>query len=381
METILSNVKDESPAITLGIATTPEEKLSVYQFRYHIYAEEMSKQFPNMDHKNKLLFDELDDWAIIVYAKTVTGIIGTLRINIGKIHNFPSFWRKVLSLEKFLAFQQEDSLFAYTSKFMVAPAYRSSAISYLLSAKSYQAYCEHQVQFSFGVCNFHLLRLYEQFGFRRYERNFIDQGYGLLAPYVLLVDDLDHLRAVRSPFYRFARKRNILNLQATEWFNKTFKENATHINSQLISQEGLWQHLHQKLSTAPNQIIPILQGLSIAESMEFLHDCSVIVKCYAGDQIICKGDTNYALNLLINGQLNKANMSYRSKKTISIGHTIGVNGLINHPKHIENVFAVTDAEILVLSSLAFPRFHHTHPKIAQKILTNIGKHSDTHHIG
>ncbi|WP_110954947.1 GNAT family N-acyltransferase [Anaerosinus massiliensis] len=380
MKINLSNVKTEFPAITLGIADTPEEKLKVYQFRYHIYAEEMSKQFPNMDHRNKLLFDELDEWAIIIYAKVEADIIGTLRINIGNIHNFPSFWQKALDLEKFLAFQREPSLFAYTSKFMVASDYRNSAVSYLLSARSYAAYCTHQVQFSFGVCNFHLLRLYEQFGFRRYGRNFIDQGYGLLAPYVLLVDDLSHLRAVRSPFYRSARKRNVINLQAAEWFHKTFKENTVHINSQLISQEDLWQHLQQKLSAAPNQSIPILQGLSTIEAMKFLHSCSIIVKCYAGDQIVCEGDTNYALNILINGHLTRTNPSYNSEKTIAAGQTIGGNGLINHPKHTENVFAVTDAEVLVLSSLAFPKFHHTHPTIAQKVLYNITKNKDTPHI-
>jgi predicted GNAT family N-acyltransferase len=366
-------LNEEEKAVTIGLATTAEEKIEIYGFRYRIYAEEMAKRFPNMDHKNKLLYDDLDDWALIVYAKAGSEIIGTLRVNIGQINDFPSFWIQVLSLNKFSEFTKNNQQFAYTSKFMVAAAYRNSTVSYLLAIESYQLYCQHQIQFSFGVCNFHLLRLYEQFGFRRFGRNFIDDGYGLLAPYVLLVDDIAHLRAVRSPFYRAARKRVSLDSQAIPWFYKEFEENSKILNSQLVSQEELWEFLYTRFGTYPNQALPILQDLSDIEAIKFLHSCGVVVHCDAGDQITCQGDTNYALNILISGQLRSANISNSVTTHITPAHAIGVNGLVNHPKHTEDIFATTTTEILVLSSLAFPKFSNANPNIANNILQNISR--------
>lgn len=376
-----SCLNEEEKTVTIGLATTAEEKMEIYRFRYRIYAEEMSKSFPNMDHTNKLLYDELDDWALIVYAKAGSEIIGTLRVNIGQINDFPSFWLQVLSLKKFSEFTNDNQQFAYTSKFMVSPAYRNSTVSYLLAAESYQLYCQHQVQFSFGVCNFHLLRLYEQFGFRRFGQNFIDDGYGLLAPYVLLVDDIAHLRAVRSPFYRTARKRSSLNRHVVQWFYEEFEANSKTLNSQLVSQEELWEFLSTQFGTSPNQALPILQGLSDIEAIKFLHSCGVVVQCDAGDQIACQGDTNYALNILISGQLTLANTSNLVTTYIAPAHAIGVNGLVNHPKHTEDIFATTTAEILVLSSLAFPKFSNANPNTTNKIMQNMASIMDMPHIG
>ncbi|MBP2631639.1 MAG: cyclic nucleotide-binding protein [Firmicutes bacterium] len=367
--------------VKLGVATTPEEKQEVYRFRYRIYAEEMSKRFPNMDHKNKVLYDELDDWAFIVYAKAGSEIIGTLRVNIGEHNDFSPFWIQVLDLNKFAKFKNGKQNFAYTSKFMVAPPYRNSTVSYLLAAESYELYCKHNVQFSFGVCNFHLLRLYEQFGFRRFGRNFIDDGYGLLAPYVLLVDDIAHLRAVRSPFFRAARKRDSLNKDALSWFSSEFSETGVIINSQLVSPEELWALLSTRFDSSPNQALAILHGLSDIEALLFLHCCGVIVQCFAGDQLAFKGDTNYALNLLISGRLQQSNSLPTDAPAIAIGQSIGVNGLVNHPTHTENIFAITDAEILVLSSLAFPKFRHLHSDIANKIMQNMANIEAVHQIG
>ena len=360
---VVDQATNQENPVEICIAVSPEEKLAIYRLRYRIYAEEMSKNFPSMDHDKKLLSDELDDSAILVYAKIGSKFIGTVRVNIGRIEDFPLFWEQVLSLHKFLEFGEQQR-FAYTSKFMVLQEYRNSAVAYLLAAKAYELYCQHEIQFSFGVCNFHLLRLYEQFGFRRFGRNFVDPGYGILATYVLVVDDISHLRAVRSPFYRIARKRECLNTQPAEWFSKKFSENTDIINSQLISEDGLWNYLCTRYECRPNQLISILHRLSEAEAKKFLHCCGVVVRCHPGDQIAFCEDICYELNVLIAGQLK----SFKSRSTtVMPGQSFGAPGLVYPRKHTEDIFAVTDAEILVLANSAFERFRHSHPDIAEKI--------------
>lgn len=363
LELVVDQATNQENPVEICIAVSPEEKLAIYRLRYRIYAEELSWNVPGMEHDKKLLSDDLDDLAILVYAKIGSRLIGTVRVNIGRIEDFSPFWREVLSLQRFVEYDDRQ-LFAYTSKFMVLQDYRNSTVAYLLAAKAYELYCQHKIQFSFGICHFYLLRLYEQFGFRRFRGNFVAPGYGIATPYVLIVDDINHFRAVRSPFYRIARKRECLNTQPAEWFSKKFPENTDIINSQLISEDGLWNYLCTRYECLPNQLISILHRLSEAEAKKFLHCCGVVVRCQPGDQIAFRGDMCYELSVLIAGQLK----SFKSRNaTVAPGQCFGAPGLVYQRKHTEDIFAVTDAEILVLANSAFERFRHSHPDIAEKI--------------
>ena len=243
--------------IQIGITKTEKEKNEIYRLRYQIYVEEMSWQVVSIDHSKKLLFDELDDWGILLYAKVGEEIIGTLRINIGTITDFPLHKRHILSLDRFQKFYKNNqpANFAYSSILMVTPPYRNSMASYLLLEKGYEIYCNHQVQFSFCVCGFHLLRFYEQLGTRRFGKNFIDPDYGILTPVVLLVDDIEYLRMLRSPFWRLARKRKIINSEVRKWFYGQFTETSDIINSQLVSEDELWIILCNRLGNCPNGYI------------------------------------------------------------------------------------------------------------------------------
>lgn len=358
--------------IKIGIAESSAEKLEIYRFRYHIYAEEMSRQLLSADHTNKLIYDELDDWAILLYAKIGSELVGTMRINMGALADFPAFWVQALSLEMFQQFYEEknEQKFAYSSKIMVSPRYRNSAVCYLLLAKGYELLCEYRVQFSFCVCNLHLLGFYEQIGFRRYGRNFVDADYGLLVPFVLLHDDLEHLRAVKSPLFRLARKREILHNQAAEWFYEEFTEYSDAINSQLVIEDELWVILCHKLGYPPHHAMPALNGLSETEARKLLHRCGVVVRCRAGDHILARGQASFDVNILLSGKLRSRRFSTLGLNVLP-GQHFGANGLVNKSKQTKNIIAAIDAEILVLSSLYFTRFSQSHPEIADKVLRNL----------
>jgi hypothetical protein len=360
-------VGQEESEIIIGVAATPEEKRVIYHFRYCIYAEEMLKSFPNMDHANKLLYDEMDEWGILLYAKVGSKIIGTARINIGRPEDFPRFWSQNLPFEKFKGFDEKAlQKFAYSSKVMIAQEYRNSLALYLLMLKVYEFSYTRQVQFNFGVCSFHLLPLYEQFGFRRLGKNLIDPGYGLLASLILLIDDLPQFKAVRSPFFRIARKRESLNNCAVKWFNSEFPETQNIINSQLVTEEQLWTALCNRLGNTPDKAISILNLLSETEAKKLLHHCGVVVQCYAGDRISTEGDTGNELDILLSGKLQSSSIG-----NISPGQHFGESGLLGCTKYISNITAMTDAEILVLSFHSFQKLRKSCPEIANKVLQNL----------
>jgi hypothetical protein len=361
----------ESSPTTIFLAETQAEKDAIYRFRYRVYAEEMGRRLPSIDHSNKLIIDELDDWGLLLYAKSGEEIIGTVRINIGPLEKFPANLAHLLYLDRFQKFSNkcDSQTFAYTSKLMVAEPYRNSAVLYLLSTKSYELYCVHKVQFNFGTCKLHLLPLYEQFGSRRFRNNFIAPGYdGVMIPVVVLVDDIEHLRAVRSPFYRFARTRKQNNSRVAEWFCKEFSEYSGVVNSQLVSPQELWLELYRRLRRNPLRALPILHGLSKADAQRFLHCCGVIIHCQPGDYITLNGDVSYLVCILLDGNLKA---SSHKRITFPRGSCFGRAGLVSRPRYTEDIYAVTNAEILLISGLSFQRFQQSHPDIANIVLENL----------
>lgn len=367
-----SNQENWDNSIKVGIAATAREREEIFRFRYQIYIEEMSKQIEGIDHVNKVLYDELDDWTILLYAKIGSTLIATARINIGTSDKYPSQLVNILAFDLFESpLDQNRPAFAYVTKLMVAPPYRNSPVLYLLIAKCYEICCENQVHFGFGACNVHLLRLYEQMGFHRYTENFVDPGYGLLFPIVMLIDDTQHLRTVRSPLFRSARKNNNINPHIIEWFHGKFLTNSQTINSQTVSEEQLWSVLRERLHCQPTQAIELLQNLSESEAKKFVHGCGVYITCNAGDMITVQGDISYSYNLLIAGKLRSLTFYHPSKHYNSPGQYFGGNGLTGQNAHTEDIIAVSPSELLVLSGLAFRRFSHAYPDIAHKIVRNI----------
>lgn len=360
-------------AIQIAIATTSKEKESIFHFRYQIYIEEMSKNTFDADHKNRLLYDELDKWSLLLYASAGTKIIGTARINTGTLDNFPKSVVDYLSLTAFQDFPREttDCKLAFLTKLMVAPTYRGTPVLYLLIAKCYEFLCNQQIQFGFGICNLHLPRLYEQMGFHRYTQNYYFPGYGLQIPLVIPIDDIQHFRNVRSPFYRIARKRSNINNQAVEWFHNKFTKHSAIINSQLISEENLWSILCDRLHRSPQEVVTLLGALSDAEAKKFLHSCSSYIQCHTGDLITTQGEISYTYNLLISGALKSQTFQKPAKEYTLPGQPFGANGLTAQNRHTEDIVATKPSDILVLSGMAFQRFFHAYPEIAHKIVYHL----------
>jgi len=373
--TAMSSTATSESSIKIGVAITPAEKKEIYHFRYQIYVEEMSRHFAEVDYDNQQLYDDMDEWSMLLYAKIGSKIIATKRITIGTIADFPQKVIDFLSLETFDKRSHMSSAqeFAFITKVMVAPAHRGSPVLYLLMAKCYEICCLNHIQFIFGISNFHLLNLYEQMGCRRYYKNFFYPGHGLAVPIVLLADDVQHFRKVRSPLFRIARKRKALNTNAVEWFDAIFTDNSPIINSQLVSEEELWSILCKRLQGLPTEVITLLQGVSDTEAKKFLHSCGIFVQCAPGDLITFQGDVSYSCNILISGKLKSLTFIRPTKEYLTPGQTFGANGLTEHNKHTEDIAAVSSAEVLALSGVSFQKFTRTNPEIAHKIIQNLIK--------
>jgi CRP-like cAMP-binding protein len=109
----------------------------------------------------------------------------------------------------------------------------------------------------------------------------------------------------------------------------------------------------------------------VPEAKKFLHCSGIFVQCDPGDIITVQGDVSYAYYILISGSLKSLTFHRPIKEYITPGQHFGANGLTEHTKHTEDIAAISFAEILVLSGIAFQKFYHSHPDIAHKTVESI----------
>lgn len=359
--------------IKIGVAKTLEEKKEIYRFRYSIYAEEIDYKLVSVDHENRLLFDDLDKWGVLLYAKLGKEIVGSARLNIGKCTDFPAEVVESFLMKRFLQFYEghDKYNFSLASKGMIAPPYRGSPVLTLIMEKMYELYCYYQIQFAFINCNFHLIPLHEHYGSHRLKKNILDPNTGPMTNFVFLADDVKHLERVGSPLFHLANTRKMFDCKSVKWFYTNFSDVlGTTVNSQLVTADELWTALCNHLGTAPNSIISVLDGLSEPEMKKLIHYCGIVVHCNAGDYIASRGDVSQELNILLSGKL-------QSSSVILPGRHFGGNGLVNRTKHTKTITAATGAEILVLSYHYFLKFRKSHPDIANKILQILARIQDT----
>lgn len=352
--------------VQISIATTKDEKEAIYKFRYQVYIEEMGKPLESADHAKGVIYDPLDDRSVLVYAKTNAAIIGTSRLTIAKAAAFPVPLQKIFSMDEFENLYPQAPL-SLATKLAVKAEYRGSQVLYSISNKAYEVWREHNVQYTFGGCNPCLIPLYEQLGFQRFAANFTDPGYGMLTPLVLIVEDISHFRAVRSPFYRIARRWTNDPMSSIKYLD-AFPSAASFINTQLVNKEALWDIVTLMLGCSPLKGIHLLNGLTKEDSAALLH-LGAIFPCAPGDKIYGYGEKSSEIYIALSGMLLCE--SFGSERTLRPGSHFG-NVDIFAPRPVsETVTAVSDAHILVISWQALERFSQTRHVAALQVIQNL----------
>ena len=211
MRSFINNIK---------IAQDDETKRRIYEFRYRVYIEEMGKPYQNADHRNRVLIDSLDENCTLLYAENESEIIGTVRINWGSDETTLRYFDSSdFALGSFRCFP--DDRFSFNSRLMIDPNFRNTLLGKNLAEESYRLGREQNVLFNFISCKPNLVSFFSRLGFRAYKNQFEDTNAGLQVPLVLLLEDENYLRQMRSPFYQDAKTRSN-NLSVADWFEQEF---------------------------------------------------------------------------------------------------------------------------------------------------------------
>jgi hypothetical protein len=185
-------------SIRIRRVTETVDRESVFCFRYSIYCEEMHRPQPHADHVRRMISEPLDQTALIYAAFRGNQVLGTIRSNY--LRNTESTMYR--DLYRVPECELPDS--SITTKLMVSPTARRTALAAALAVASYTDGLQAGIRADYIDCNEHLVAMFEKLGYVRL-RLAHHPDYGPVQVMRLDLTGIDHLDRKRSPFARAYR--------------------------------------------------------------------------------------------------------------------------------------------------------------------------------
>lgn len=186
-------------AAEVRMATSDADRERIFQFRYAIYIDEMRRTQRYADPDRRRIEEPFDATAHLVIAEHEGEVVGTVRANFGGETDLGYYGELFRMSEVGAAYPSRVSL---TTKFMVAPAFRSGTLAVRIAACIFDFGCGRGIQHDFLDCNAHLEEFFGRLGYVKHMPKVVHPEYGLVQPMRLDLADEEHLRRVGSPFRR-----------------------------------------------------------------------------------------------------------------------------------------------------------------------------------
>ncbi len=194
----------ELPSVDrVGLVTSESEREAVFRLRYEVYVEELGRDREYADHARRQLRDKLDHDGARIYAAFAGGrALATVRANYlrdGEVGEYEEDYalRELTARERWAC--------SITTRLMVAPAYRRSAVTSALCRAIYRDGMAVGIESNYVDCDPRHVPFFEALGFRVVRPSFEHERYGEGVVLRLDVLDCEHLERVRSPFRRDLR--------------------------------------------------------------------------------------------------------------------------------------------------------------------------------
>ena len=358
----------ENSSVRFKIAEQESEKEAIYAFRYKVYVEEMGKSLVNADHDRKFLKDAQDDVSVQFYLEDDNGVFACIRGFIGGDEPFTKTEKENFALDKFSEYG--DNSISITGKLMIDAKKRNSPALGILLCNVYRYGRERGVKFDFCNCAPSLVQLYEMLGYRRYKDSISDPDVGYRIVLVNVLEDIQHLRFVKSPFYRLAQSLNN-QTDTSDWFAKNFKVKIKHIHRNLLDEEEIWKYFSSALGDGG---IHLLEGFTDKEK-ESLMSQGTLINVNKGKTITQKGNWGESLYIILTGRVEM--FVHEKDQHFSLGYlgqgeVFGLSAYVNILE-LTNTVAVEHTQLLELSKFTYLKLSVNQLKLTNKLNNNLLK--------
>jgi len=207
-------------------------------------------------------------------------------------------------------------------------------------------------------------------GYRRYRPYYDDPELGFLVPMVLLLDDIPHLQAIRSPLAVAAAKFPA-DLSNARWFVETFPEYQHFVSPVTIGPEVFSEILARKINDAS---VDLFDGLRPGE-IEVLLKMASHLEIPAKAHIARQGQFGESLFVVLNGvaqvRRTDANGQVRILGTMGRGDVFGEMAVLTGRTRSAGVVAESALELVSIDRASLMKFMKKEPVIASKLLFNL----------
>ena len=365
----------------IEIAETEGEKEEIYRLRYQLYIEEMSggSRHTEADVATRELRDESDKHAIQFYGRQGGQMMICARTNIRGVH--PLECEEQLEMRNFgAAFPNRVTL---SSRLALHPKLQGSFMLKRLVCRMYQFFCVQKISFDFIDCHPRLLPMYSRLGYRLYKPGFRHPKYTYVIPMVLVLDDLEHLEEVRSPFASIARHFPHSTKGRELLLSKYPAAEDTLLSSDL-GAKAFWELLRSRLlekrgpAERPGFFPGLFMGMS-AEDINLLATLGHIVRVQPPDSIVSIGESGREVFVIIDGSfqvLASTGPGMHDKTIIKMlgpGDVFGEMAFLTEGIRCASVAAAEESTVLVLHAKALDRLSTVSPKVAVQFFRNLAR--------
>jgi CRP-like cAMP-binding protein/predicted GNAT family N-acyltransferase len=356
--------------VSIQFATTQEEREAVFRQRYRVYAQEMGVYRNSADHQQKLLQDGFDASGRLLYASLDGEVAASLRIHMGADGPLPEPYQIVYDLERFAAQVPAEGI-GIVTRYVVDPQHRGSAASFRLMVGCCDLLLQQRVQLVFLACSPHLINLYLAMGFRTYTRNFNDSDVGIVVPMVLLGNDLDHLRRIKSPLWsRLSRHAEGAGAAGS---GAPVPSLDSTVTSEHLQPGEFWAQVHALLTEQSHGRRHIFDGLN-EEQTHILLDKGHLIECSFGELIIKKGSRSSGMYIIMSGVAEACDDDGRVLSTMGHGEVFGEIAFLLESPRAANVRAASDrVQILSTDERTLRQIVEASPATAAKFLLNLSR--------
>ena len=186
--------------IEIKLVDNPQDLQQVFRLRYTVYVEELGARMEFADHERKEVREPWDETGDHLGAWINGELAGCLRINYGgksDLSEYQEFFDPILADKGTEGSLEEISV---GSKFAVHPRHRGATLAVRLMQAFYIQLQEKNSRLNYLTCRPNLAGMYRKLGFEPCAPSFFHHEAGWLMPMVLVVQDYETLRQIKSPF-------------------------------------------------------------------------------------------------------------------------------------------------------------------------------------
>jgi hypothetical protein len=253
---------------------------------------------------------------------------------------------------------------------MTRPSHRTGQLPGNLLDEMYRFALKNGVRLLFCDCRPHLIGTYLRLGFRTYAKTYNDPIAGLLAPLVLVMDDVAHLERVGSRFFPLTKGwQPNADMRAKMLAMLPQTTQVQMLNAPTASPD--WMGIQDTLSDDDHGQISIFHGLEPAEIARLI-EMSPVITCNPGDRIIGQDIADRTVFVVLSGAVEVLKDG-EFVALMSRGSVFGEVAFLLGTERTADVVAATETKVISLRERVLNELIASESKIAARFLLNLAR--------